>query len=95
MVLRAKWLPRLENEEADGLTNFDFRHFDPRNRIHVDLKDLNFAVLDDLFKVGTEYVNRLEAEKAKYKAAKLAGKAVTEKKRKTLAGERLKDTSRW
>ena len=32
LVLRAHWLPRLENEEADALTNFDFRHFDPRLR---------------------------------------------------------------
>ena len=28
-ILRALWLPRLQNEEADALTNLDFRHFAP------------------------------------------------------------------
>ena len=32
-VLRAQWLPRLQNEEADALTNCDFRHFDAAKRI--------------------------------------------------------------
>ena len=27
VTLRADWLPRLQNEEADALTNMDFRHF--------------------------------------------------------------------
>ena len=32
MVLRARWLPRDENQEADDLTNYEFRHFDPTKR---------------------------------------------------------------
>ena len=35
LVLRARWLPRLENEEADALTNLDFRHFDAAKRAGV------------------------------------------------------------
>ena len=56
MVLRAHWLPRLENEEADALTNFEFRHFDPALRVEVQLKNLKFAVLDDLFREGEAYI---------------------------------------
>ena len=95
LVLRAHWLPRLENEEADALTNFDYRHFDPAKRVAVELAQLKFAVLDSLFKEGEEYMASLEAAKAKFKEAKLAGTAQPEKRRKTLAGERLKDQSRW
>ena len=86
LVLRAHWLPRMENEEADALTNFDFRHFSPEKRVKVDLADLNFAVLNDLFKAGSEYISRLEEEKAKHRPAKkLGGTAPPEKKQKTKA----------
>ena len=87
LVLRAHWLPRMENEEADALTNFDFRHFSPEKRVKVDLAGLNFAVLNDLFKAGSEYISRLdEEEKAKHRPAKkLGGTAPPEKKQKTKA----------
>ena len=42
LVLRARWLPRLQNDEADQLTNMDFRHFDPKERIPVSLERLGF-----------------------------------------------------
>lgn len=67
LVLRAHWLPRLENEEADALTNFDFRHFDPAKRVEVKLEDLEFAVLNELFAAGEEYVKALEDAKSKEK----------------------------
>ena len=35
ILLRARWLPRLQNQEADDLTNYEFRHFDPKKRIKV------------------------------------------------------------
>ena len=37
LVLRARWLPRLQNEEADALTNVDYRHFSADKRIPVDV----------------------------------------------------------
>ena len=93
MVLRAHWLPRLENEEADALTNFEFRHFDPKRRIEVKLEDLKFAVLDDLFREGEVYVAELEKVKAQRKAAK-AAEGLPYKKRKGLAGDTFKDQDR-
>ena len=40
MVLRARWLPRDENQEADDLTNYEYRHFDQAKRILVDISKL-------------------------------------------------------
>ena len=47
LMLRAHWLPRLENEEADALTNMDFRHFSPGKRIPVCLETIKSRVLSD------------------------------------------------
>ena len=69
VLLRARWLPRLQNQEADDLTNDEVRHFDPAKRIHVELKDLNFKLMESLFEVGDDY----EAERARARAK--AGKA--------------------
>ena len=44
-VLRARWLPRLRNQEADALTNSEFGHFEMANRIDVGLTTLPFVVL--------------------------------------------------
>ena len=37
MALRADWVPRLQNEEADALTNGDTRHFSEDLEVKVDL----------------------------------------------------------
>ena len=42
-TLRANWVPRLQNEEANTLANLEFRHFDPAKRIHVELEKLSFG----------------------------------------------------
>jgi hypothetical protein len=67
--LHARWIPRLQNEEADALTNGDFQHFDPKLRIPVSLDQLPFRVLNELFEEGETYVSELEhlkkAEKEK------------------------------
>ena len=94
MVLRAHWLPRLENEEADALTNFEFRHFDPARRVEVQLKDLKFAVLDDLFREGEAYIAELEKAKGQKKAARDAGGLNAGKRSKGSSGITLKDRDR-
>ena len=66
--MHARWIRRLQNE-ADALTNGNFDHFDPAKRIPVDLGQLQFRVLNELFEEGEEYVEELEklkrAEKEK------------------------------
>ena len=60
-ALRAQWVPRLENEEADALTNSDFPHFLPERRIEVDLETLPFGFFPRLLECGEGFVAELEA----------------------------------
>ena len=93
-TLRADWLPRLQNEEADALTNWDFRHFDEKKRIHVDLQKLPFQVLPDLFATGDSYIEeleRLKSEQASKKAAAEQASAVKRRKK----GPTLRETNPW
>ena len=61
--LHARWIPRLQNMEADAITNGDFQHFDPMLRIPVSLDQLQFRVLNELFEEGETYVAELECLK--------------------------------
>ena len=54
VLLRARWLPRLQNQLADDLTNYEFRHFDPAKRINIELADLSFTLMDSLFRAGDD-----------------------------------------
>ena len=94
LVLRAHWLPRLENEEADALTNFDYRHFDPKHRIEVKLEKLEFKVLNELFKEGEDYIAALEKSKAQLKDSKATEPVQVGKKRKKV-GDMLRDREPW
>ena len=67
LLLRANWLPRDQNEEADALTNADYRFFNPKRRIRVDLEKIGFEVLPELFEHGERYLTELEAQRAKAK----------------------------
>ena len=95
-TLRADWIPRLQNEEADALTNWDFRHFNPANMIDVDLGALKFNIMNELFATGDAYLAELEGLRAKGKAASAAtsSSAPFEKRRKK-KGSSLKDREPW
>ena len=54
LALGLEWVPRLQNEEADGLTNEDFSIFTAERRMNVELDHVRFKVLPDLFKVGED-----------------------------------------
>ena len=53
-------LPRLQNSEADALTNSECRHFNMSNDINVDLATLLFPKPSSLFAEGVAYVKELE-----------------------------------
>ena len=88
LSLRADWVPRLENQEADDLTNMEFKSFDPKKRIDVRLEELKFGVLNELFRVGDDYMIELDKLKA-LKATQVEGK------KKRLAGESLRERDPW
>ena len=94
LILRAHWLPRLENEEADALTNYEYHHFNAKNRIKVNLDELKFGVLRGLFESGEAYYSDLNDKRAKAKEDRLAGKE-PEGKRKKLMGNTLKEREPW
>ena len=51
--LDLQWVPRDQNEEADGLTNLDFSSFDPGRRMDLKIADLRFEVLDAYMAAAT------------------------------------------
>ena len=101
LILRAKWLPRLQNEEADALTNLDFRHFRAENRIPVDLETIKFGVLNELFAAGETYVADLEEARGRAKAAaealkkKEAAEGGVKKRRRKVAGDSIRERQPW
>ena len=54
-LLKARWLPRLQDEESDALSDFDFRHFGLARRVAVDLNRLPFLVMPELLAAGDTY----------------------------------------
>ena len=91
--LHARWIPRLQNEEADALTNGDFSQFDPALRIDVDLQKLGFVVMDELFAEGEAYVEEL-SELKKAEELKRASSGGTSK-RKARKGPGLAQKEPW
>ena len=90
---RPRWIPRLQNEEADALTNSEFHHFRPENRIEVDLGKLEFIVMNELFATGEEYLAELASLKEGEKR-----KMTEEEKtpaRKRPASEALREKDPW
>ena len=58
--LRLDWLPRLQNREADALTNGDFSGFNPEQRVHIDPRDLLEEDLKDLLERGSELYSEVK-----------------------------------
>ena len=91
--MRANWIPRLENEEADALTNWDFRHFDPARRLEVDLLKLEFVVMNELMDAGERYLEEVATLKAKSKEAEAKAKA--SQKKRPRKGPTLRERDPW
>ena len=87
----------MQNQEADDLTNVEFRQFDPKRRIHVELKSLGLGVMDALFGAGDDYMSDLEkaraSEKRKEEVRKQSGGKCAE--RKAAKGSNLRETDPW
>ena len=106
-VLRASWLPRLQNEEADALTNADFRHFSPGLRVAVTLQDLKFGILDEFMSTGLAYHDEVTALREKQRLLREStpsGAGDTQRparagwpasKKRKRAGDTLRDREPW
>ena len=63
--LRLDWTPRLQNREADALTNGDFRDFHPDRRVRFDLDLFEDVVLRDMLEAGVDLYEDIRAARAK------------------------------
>lgn len=59
--LELYWLPRLQNQEADALTNNDLTRFDERLRMRFDLSSFKGLILSDMLACGTELYEEIRA----------------------------------
>jgi uncharacterized membrane protein len=58
--LELYWLPRLQNQEADALTNNDLTRFDEQLRQRFDLASFKGLVLSDMLACGTELYEEIK-----------------------------------
>ena len=70
--LNLGWIPRLQNIEADAITNAEFGHFTDSNRVEVSVKEVNerLILLPHLLKIGEEFMLGLREAKAEAKAGR-------------------------
>jgi len=87
MVLR--WYPRLQNTEADDLSNGLVHGFDPGRRVYPDFRPESLLVLPDLVKYGEELYERVGA------AGSSGGGPSPAAGSKRGKQERLKDRDPW
>ena len=68
LELDLRWVPRLQNEEADALTNELFDGFSPENRIEVDFNKLPFILLWELMDLAGELDEEVKMAKTSREA---------------------------
>ena len=76
-----EWSPRTMNQEADALTNMDFRGFSPDQRIKADIRQLDFMVLPQLMAAGEQFERERDAAR---EAAAMSQPACQKRKRTPL-----------
>ena len=76
--LLLRWRPRGENQEADDLTNEDFRKFDLQKRICAEYEDVDLSLLHRLWSARLSF---LEARAQKVRLA-LGSRGTSSKRRK-------------
>ena len=65
--LEMQWSPRELNSEADALSNGDHAGFDPKRRVHLDLSQVKWKVLDKLMAHGLAFQAERNARRKKKK----------------------------
>ena len=64
-VLRLDWTPRLQNREADALTNGDFRGFDKAKRLRFSLESFDSIIMQDMLSAGADLYEDIKSAIAK------------------------------
>ena len=68
LAMELQWAPRLQNWQADALSNGDFRGFDPTKRVRVDMLNYKWLVLNEMITEGSKLyksIREAKVEKSK------------------------------
>ena len=57
------WVPREYNEEADALSNLNFKDFDQERRVPFDLAEVKWLVLHELIQAIADMFKPINAER--------------------------------
>ena len=92
--LNLAWLPRLQNQEADDITNQNFEKFDASRRVRFEWGEVKWLVLDNLMQASQKLYQQVVAEREVRKTEpKLT--AASKWRKKMSAKERLKNAKPW
>ena len=80
-----QWTPRLQNREADSLTNEDYRGFDPKLRLRFSLDEFEGIVMNDMLEAGAHL----------FKEVREGRKKILKKAAKRARGAGLRETDPW
>ena len=90
--LTLDWIPRLQNTEADELSNGITTSFQEVNRVHLDLGNLDLLILPELIGYGSSLYEALDKRKLDRAGQQVApGGRRAERPR----GSRLRETDPW
>ena len=89
--LHLTWVPRLQNQEADDLSNLKFDGFDQKNRIDCNIGEIKWLVFTELIVTTADMFKSISDEREKRKETKMA----VPKLRALRGNKRLKWTDPW
>ena len=91
------WVPRDQNDEADALSNMEFKDFDKAKRVEVDLKEVKWILLEEFMEYGLEFQRHMEEMKQQTKepiSTQISWEP-PRKQKKRMPTERLRFTDPW
>ena len=89
--LHLTWVPRQYNEEADALSNLNFKDFDQERRVPFDMAEVRWLVFHELIQVTADMFKSINEERERRKEMKQA----VPKRHAVRGNKRLKWTDPW
>ena len=86
-MISLDWVLRLQDEEADALTNSDFRLFTASNRVHIDLEAVEFIALHKLLEAYEDFEEKLKEQKERKRERSMSEEKLAPKKKAKATAE--------
>ena len=84
-----EWIPREANREADRLADGCFEGFDPALRVHTELSEVRWLVLNDLLAAGQRFYAEAQASSVARPRGRTFSRFLAQKR------PRLKEREPW